>query len=139
MDEWISDEMNRQFLNIYRVDDIVLAMGITKKIAESTGFSEHDSVLLQLVTEEACMNAFEYGFPLGICDFKIAWLVESGIMEITVGQNGEAFELHHDLASQMKCLSRGRGLVLIQGIMDEVKLIPTESYVTLLMRRGRRD
>ena len=134
-----SSEIDRQALIIYRADDIVFAKGITKKIAESAGFSEHDTVLLQLVAEEACMNAFEHGFPLGKFDFEIAWLVEAGIMEITVCQNGEVFELHHDPASKTKFLSHGRGLLLIQGIMDEVKLIPTGSNLTLLMRKGRRD
>ncbi len=128
----------REILVIYKPDDIALAMETTRTIAAQAGFSEHDSILLQLVTEEACMNAFEHGCPAGNCMFKITWLVESDTMEITVCQNGEAFELHNDPASPVKVGSRGRGLVLIQGIMDEVRLIPSGAYVTLSMRRRRR-
>ncbi len=134
----LSEGIYSQILVIYRADDIALAMEITRTIAARAGFSEHDSILLQLVTEEACMNAFEHGCPAGNCMFKITWLVQSDVMEITICQSGEAFELHNDPLSPVKTGSRGRGLVLIKGIMDEVKLIPSGAYVTLLMRRGRR-
>lgn len=134
----LSEGTYGQILNIYKTDDIALAMEITGTIAARTGFSEHDSILLQLVTEEACMNAFEHGCAAGNGVFKISWLVESDIMEITVCQNGEAFELHNELAPPVNGGSRGRGLVLIQGIMDEVRLIPSGAHVTLSMRRRRR-
>lgn len=124
-------------LIIRNADDIVLAMKITKKIADSTGFSENESVLLQLVTEEACMNAFEHGCPCDNCEFLVTWSVEADIMEIRVRQNGEVFNLNNEHPVALKGISRGRGLLLIQGIMDEVKLIPTGAYVTLLMRKGK--
>ncbi|WP_379132023.1 ATP-binding protein [Paenibacillus sp. sgz500958] len=127
----------RETLIVHGSDDIVLAMETTRKIAETAGFSERTSVLLQLVTEEACMNAFEHGCPIGNCEFIVSWVVESEVIEITVRQNGEAYELQHDLPNPIKGTSRGRGLVLIQGIMDEVKLIPTGAYVTLSMRKSR--
>lgn len=125
-----------QILVIYKRNDIALALEITRKIAQISGFSEHEAILLQLVTEEACMNAFEHGSPTDICRFRISWMVESDIMEIKVCQNGGSFELHHEHASPFGL--HGRGLMLIQGIMDEVRLISEGAYLTLLMTKKRR-
>lgn len=127
-----------QILVIHSRNDIALAMETTRRIAVRTEFSEHESILLQLVTEEACMNAFEHGCPSGTCEFRVSWLVESDIMEIRVCQNGESFEMSNEQTEPVKIGSRGRGLVLIQGIMDEVCLIPTGPYVTLSMRKKRK-
>lgn len=134
----LSGKSCKQILIINNAGDIALAMETTKKIAKHTGFTEHESIMLQLVTEEACMNAFEHGHPLGHCDFRISWLVDADTMEIKVCQNGDSFELQNDPVTPVRSGSRGRGLVLIQGIMDEVKLIPSSSYVSLLMRKRRR-
>ncbi|OKP85128.1 hypothetical protein A3844_17920 [Paenibacillus helianthi] len=127
-----------QILVIHSRSDIALAMKTTHRIAMLTEFSDHESILLQLVTEEACMNAFEHGCPSGTCEFRISWLVESDIMEIRVCQNGGSFELSNEPTQPVKIGSRGRGLVLIQGIMDEVRLIPTGPYITLSMRKKRK-
>ncbi|OKP94430.1 ATP-binding protein [Paenibacillus sp. P32E] len=127
-----------QILVIHSRSDIALAMKTTHRIAMLTEFSDHESILLQLVTEEACMNAFEHGCPSGTCEFRISWLVESDIMEIRVCQNGGSFELSNEPNQPVKIGSRGRGLVLIQGIMDEVRLIPTGPYITLSMRKKRK-
>ncbi|WP_379163706.1 ATP-binding protein [Paenibacillus sp. sgz5001063] len=134
----LNDRTYGQILVIHTRSDIALAMETTRRIALLTEFSEHESILLQLVTEEACMNAFEHGCPSGNCEFRVSWLVESDIMEIRVCQNGESFELENEQAQPVKIGSRGRGLVLIQGIMDEVRLIPTGPYITLSMRKKRK-
>ncbi|SEU23579.1 ATP-binding protein [Paenibacillus sp. NFR01] len=131
-----SGEIHTELLIMHNSDDIVKAMDITRSLAELTGFSEHDCVLLQLVTEEACMNAFEHGCPMGNCEFRISWTVDADAMEITVCQSGE-FELQPNREAPLKGGSRGRGLILIQSIMDETRLIPTGIYVSLVMRKGR--
>ncbi|ETT30734.1 ATP-binding protein [Paenibacillus sp. FSL P4-0338] len=132
----LSDKTYGQILVIYNRDDIVLAIKTTRKIAQISGFSEHESILLQLVTEEACMNAFEHGSSSDICRFRVSWLVESDIMEIKVCQSGGSFELHHEQVSPFGL--HGRGMMLIHGIMDEVRLISEDAYVTLYMTKKRR-
>jgi serine/threonine-protein kinase RsbW len=133
----LTEEKYLQIMVIYKFMDIALAMDTTREIAGITGFSEHESILLQLVTEEACMNAFEHGSPSGICSFRIFWRVESDVMEIKVCQHGGGFELHNEVVSPVKAGSHGRGLMLIQGIMDEVRIIPTDACVTLCMRKKK--
>ncbi|MEK4324527.1 ATP-binding protein [Paenibacillus sp. FSL R7-0297] len=132
----VSGRTYGQILVIYRRNDIALAIDITRKIAQISGFSEHESILLQLVTEEACTNAFEHGSSSDICRFRISWLVESDIMEIKVCQNGPSFELHNGEVFPVGL--HGRGLMLIHGIMDDVRLISEGAYVTLYMCKKRR-
>jgi serine/threonine-protein kinase RsbW len=130
-------ERYRQTLNLCCKDDILIAMGITEKLARAARFSDDESILLRLVTEEACMNASEHGTPHGYGNIEVSWLVDSGTMVISVSQNGEEFEIPKGLQANLE--PRGRGLALIQGIMDEIRLIPTGAGVTLWMRIDRRN
>jgi serine/threonine-protein kinase RsbW len=124
-------------MNIGCKEDILVAMETTWEMAHTAEFSEKESILLQLVTEEACMNAIEHGRRLGNGDIEVTWLISPGHMEISVSQNGEGFEIPNTLQANLE--PRGRGLALIQGIMDEIRLIQTGAYVTLWMRKDRRN
>jgi serine/threonine-protein kinase RsbW len=130
-------EKREQAFNIASKEDIIISMGITDEMALAAGFTETDSIFLKLATEEACTNALEHCEGCDNVDVEVNWLVDLDRMEICVCQIGGWFEFPHALQADLA--PRGRGLALIQGIMDEVRLFQTSTHVVFWMRKDRRN
>jgi serine/threonine-protein kinase RsbW len=130
-------EKREHSFNIASKEDILISMGITHEMALAAGFTETESIFLKLATEEACTNAVEHCERFGSIDFDVIWLTELDRMEISVSQKGGWFEFPDALQADLA--PRGRGLALIQGIMDEVRLIQTSTNVVFWMRKDRRN
>jgi serine/threonine-protein kinase RsbW len=111
--------------------DILRAMEITREEAASLGFSPNQIILMQLVTEEACTNACEYGSNEREKPVVVSWRIRDGYFIITVRQTGSVFHIQMD--KEIKLGIRGRGLQLIMRLMDGVKLISKGQYVYLRM------
>jgi serine/threonine-protein kinase RsbW len=126
----------RQAQTISSKEDIMAALEMTKEMAKAADFTEMDSIFLRIATEEACMNAYEHSRGQNDRSIEVTWVITSDSIEISVSQKGGAFEIAalEDPGVRL----RGRGLALIWGIMDEVKLIVAECYVTFWMRKERR-
>jgi serine/threonine-protein kinase RsbW len=130
-------EKREQTFKICTKNDILISMGITHDLALDAGFTETESIFLQLVTEEACTNAMEHCEGFGSIDFDVNWLVELDRMEVSISQKGGWFEFPDALQADLA--PRGRGLAVIQGIMDEVRLIQTSTNVVFWMRKDKRN
>ncbi len=119
---------------IKSAEQIVEAMEITQQFGELAGFNERDILFLQLVTEEACTNAYEYVSSNGIEGFKVSWYVKDGALQIVVTEEGEPYSIEID-ESKENFGMRGRGIQLIVNLMDEVRLESEGQYVSLIMMK----
>jgi serine/threonine-protein kinase RsbW len=115
----------REFVDIRR------AMEITREEAASLGLPPNQILLMQLVTEEACTNAYEYGSNEREKPIVVSWSIRDGYFVITVRQTGSVF--HIEMDKEIKQGIRGRGLLLITRLMDGVKLFSKGQYVYLRM------
>lgn len=114
--------------------DIIESIEITEKIASSVGFDEKDQLFLKLVTEEACMNSYEYIQANGIEFFNIYWKKEINYIKIILKQKGKTFNLHFN--ETINKGERGRGLKLIFGLVDRVLLSEEDEYITFSMEKS---
>lgn len=117
--------------------DICRAMQITAIEAAKAGFEEDQIVLLQLATEEACANACEYA-QAGNDPVFVTWREHEGSFMITVRQTGHPFPLEVPQWTGVNTSARGRGLLLILYLMDEVRQLRRHPYVYLRMAKSMR-
>lgn len=118
-------------------DGIYNAIKLTEKLALDHGFSFRDAMKLQLVTEEACTNSFEYCLRENIPSFSVKWKLAEGSAEITVRQRGCVFPLAQREETGLGL--RGRGITLILNLMDKVEVREDSEYVELYMRKRKGD
>lgn len=112
--------------------DICRAMQITAIEAAKAGFDPGQVALLQLATEEACANASEYA-QTDKDPIFVTWRACGGSFTITVRQTGHPFPLAYPPRPEANTGARGRGLLLILHVMDEVKQLRRHPYVYLRM------
>lgn len=114
--------------------DIIQAMEFTEKIASRIGFHSNDRLLLKLITEEACMNAYEYCKTTKQNHFHIYWFHIKEELTILIIHKGENFriDLNHD---EVNYGPRGRGLQLIVNIMDQVDVQVHGEYIEFSMKK----
>lgn len=118
-------------------DDIYEAMQCTKSVANEFGYSANLILKLQLVTEEACMNAYEYCGKQKYSSFNIKWHVDENSFEIFVIQIGGLFPLiKKEDANQG---ARGRGLTLIMNLMDYVSVSQEGPFVVLYIKKNKEE
>lgn len=115
--------------------DICQALDITSEVAYSAGFSGKESLLLCLAIEEACTNAYEYVTRNGQESFQISWTDFPDRMVMEVTEPGDCFSI--TLRQEMSDEPRGRGIQLILGIMDEVRLNFTNSSLSVVMEKHK--
>lgn len=115
-------------------EDILTAMSITRELARITGFPEKEILFLQLATEEACTNAFEYSDKQTNDPVKVTWSIFRRNFELIVTQRGSSFSLVQ--RNEVNIGLRGRGLQLISHLMDEVRIEPREEMVSLYMKKS---
>lgn len=122
-------------LQVKKIDDIFQAMDITDEIAQETGFLQYDILFLRLVTEEACMNAYEYCQHTEQQGFFISWdKKQEDCLTIFVKHKGKRFNII-PYENEVNQGDRGRGLKLIVNLMDHVHVAENGEYVELIMRK----
>jgi anti-sigma regulatory factor (Ser/Thr protein kinase) len=94
---------------------------------EVAGASTDDSQAIQLACHEACSNAIEHGYRFGDAELEVEAELCDGEVVISIQDHGSWRE-HRDT-------NRGRGLPLIEGLMDSVEVSPGEEGTTVEMRR----
>jgi GAF domain-containing protein len=109
---------------------IVSAMATTERLALQLGFSEQESAMLKLAVDEACTNALRHG-KVEAC--QLYWNVSPLSMEIVLYQEGELFSIvRRELPSHAV---DGRGILLIQSIMDDTILYDNGGQTELRMAK----
>jgi len=122
-------------LLVKKKDDIYQAMGITDETAQKMGFPQYDILFLRLVTEEACMNAYEYCQNTKQPGFLIGWETHNDeSLTIFIKHRGKKFNVNV-LNNEVNQGLRGRGLQLIVNLMDHVHVEENGEYVELIMRK----
>lgn len=121
-------------LLVKKADDISHAMDVTDEIANEIGFIHYDILFLRLVTEEACMNAYEYCQKTNQQGFWICWdHNQKDNLSILVKHLGKKFAITP--MNEANRGLRGRGLQLIVNLMDYVQVRESGEYVELVMRK----
>lgn len=109
------------------------ALANTRKLAKECNLEEKDVLFLQLATEEACSNAYEYCKTNEKDYFSVIWNIDDHYFHITVLHEGEPFVLKR--TEEVNYTTKGRGLQLILNIMDEVKVRVKGNIVQLIMSK----
>ncbi|HHY71749.1 MAG TPA: ATP-binding protein [Bacillus bacterium] len=126
---------DKHCLKVRTADDIFQAMDVTDKIATHMGFLHYDRLFLRLVTEEACMNAYEYCQHTNQSGFFTCWdKSQQNILTIFTKHKGKKYNISL-FANEVNHSLRGRGLQLIVNLMDHVHLEENGGYVKLVMQK----
>lgn len=94
---------------------------------EDSGVSAGDAHDVLLACGEACSNAVEHAYSAAAADFEASFAREDGSITITVRDFGSWRE--------GRGAARGRGLGLMQALMDEVKVEPGPEGTLVTLRR----
>ncbi|UJF32881.1 ATP-binding protein [Paenibacillus hexagrammi] len=78
---------------ITSITEILEAMQVSMEYSREAGFTGSKPHLVQLITEEACTNAWEYQAAAGRFGFEIQWYLDDMSLEITVFQQEGCFAL----------------------------------------------
>jgi PAS domain S-box-containing protein len=95
------------------------------------GASEEDVEVAQMACHEACSNAIEHGYGFGEGSFTIDGRLENGKVVLEVSDRGEWIE-----RPEGGLPHRGRGLALIEALMDAVQLSHDGHGTKVRMERG---
>jgi PAS domain S-box-containing protein len=96
----------------------------------SAGVAERDVELIQIACHEACSNAIEHAYDFGEGTFAIEAAVEDGKVIVQVSDDGHWVE-----RPEGRLPRRGRGLALIEALMDDVEISHDDDGTTLRMQR----
>jgi serine/threonine-protein kinase RsbW len=116
---------------INKEEDIVTAIEITDEISKNLGFEEKDQLFLRLVTEEACVNAYENVSSLEEKSIYMDWCKYDNYFGIKIWHVGKTFQPKSYQGVNIG--PRGRGLHLIVSLMDRVRVEQEGEYVILYM------
>jgi PAS domain S-box-containing protein len=95
------------------------------------GASEKDVEVAQMACHEACSNAIEHGYGFGDGTFTIDGRLENGKVVLEVADSGHWIE-----RPEGGLPHRGRGLALIEAVMDAVQLSHDGAGTTVRMEKG---
>ena len=96
-----------------------------------SGASEEDVEIAQMACHEACSNAIEHGYGFGEGSFTIDAHMENGKVVLEVADQGSWIERPEGALPH-----RGRGLALMEALMDAVQLTHEDGGTTVRMERG---
>jgi serine phosphatase RsbU (regulator of sigma subunit)/anti-sigma regulatory factor (Ser/Thr protein kinase) len=94
---------------------------------EVAGADTEEIRAIQLACHEACSNVIEHAYRFGEDQLEVEAALREGEVAITIRDRGGWREPRES--------NRGRGLPLIEGLMDEVEVSPGRSGTTVVMRR----
>jgi PAS domain S-box-containing protein len=95
------------------------------------GASQEDVEIAQMACHEACSNAIEHGYGFGEGSFTIDARMENGKVVMEVTDHGTWIE-----RAEGGLPHRGRGLALMEALMDAVQLSHDGGGTTVRMERG---
>jgi anti-sigma regulatory factor (Ser/Thr protein kinase) len=95
-----------------------------------TGATEEEVEVVQMACHEACSNAIEHGYGFGEGSFTIDAQMDDGTVVLEVRDHGTWIE-----RGEGNLPYRGRGLGLIEAMMDSVELIHNGDGTTVQMER----
>jgi anti-sigma regulatory factor (Ser/Thr protein kinase) len=96
-----------------------------------SGASKEDVEIAQMACHEACANAIEHAYAFGDGTFTIDGRLENGKVVLEVSDNGEWID-----RPEGGLPHRGRGLHLMETLMDAVQLRHDGEGTTVRMERG---
>jgi PAS domain S-box-containing protein len=96
-----------------------------------SGASEEDVEIAQMACHEACSNAIEHGYGFGEGSFTIDARMENGKVVLEVSDRGTWIE-----RPEGGLPHRGRGLALMEALMDAVQLSHDGHGTKVRMERG---
>ncbi|PKK91246.1 MAG: hypothetical protein CVV64_05605 [Candidatus Wallbacteria bacterium HGW-Wallbacteria-1] len=109
---------------------------LTQEIGQKTALDMKDMFQLELVMDEACMNAVDHGSSINPeMKFQVCFRIEKTRIVILVRDfGGKPFnpEYFERLAEKKTWGSGGRGIHIIKQIMDEVMFFQRPGESTLL-------
>lgn len=92
-----------------------------------SGATDQDIYEISVATAEACANSIEHAYQAADAHLEVDARVREGEVSITVRDWGRW--------RPPRGKHRGRGLLLMQGLMDGVQVTPTDQGTTVQMRR----
>ena len=111
-----------------------------QSIARSLGFSEETAADIELSVAEAVANAIEHGSPRRDRDaVMIVCRVTGDKLIVDVEDNGPGFELPRRNHRWELLDERGRGLKLIQHLMDKVNVCQTANGCRITMAKKNKQ
>jgi PAS domain S-box-containing protein len=96
-----------------------------------SGASEEDVEIAQMACHEACSNAIEHGYGFGEGSFTIDAQMENGKVMLEVSDHGSWID-----RPEGGLPHRGRGIALMEALMDAVQLTHGGDGTTVRMERG---
>jgi anti-sigma regulatory factor (Ser/Thr protein kinase) len=96
-----------------------------------SGASEEDVEIAQMACHEACSNAIEHGYAFGEGSFTIDAHVENGKVVLEVSDSGSWID-----RPEGGLPHRGRGIALMEALMDAVQLSHDGAGTRVRMERG---
>jgi anti-sigma regulatory factor (Ser/Thr protein kinase) len=111
------------------------ARAFASAAAERFGLDESDRHDFTLAASEAVANAIEHGRPCG--DGTIHVWVSLGACTLTLGVR-DAGRFVADPPSNDPLRTRGRGLMMMSGLVDELALRRVEQYTQVELSKRRR-
>jgi serine phosphatase RsbU (regulator of sigma subunit)/anti-sigma regulatory factor (Ser/Thr protein kinase) len=114
------------------------ANGILRAFLEEQGLDESELFNLELCLAEACNNAVQHAGQAGTHALISAEAVcHTSAVELRVTDHTPGFELKTKQSTLSPHLENGRGLFIIQSLMDEVHYLRGADRNTLFMRKSR--
>ena len=110
------------------IESIPLMRRILGRWLDEAGATRADIEDLMLASAEAAANAIEhaYGLAPGVVELR-AWTAKDGAVKVTIRDFGNW--------RRPRGTHRGRGLVLMEGLADDVEVIQTEEGTTVELSR----
>ena len=97
------------------------------RFLQAAGASEQERFDITLTVSEAAMNAIEHAYGPADAEFELEARASGGEVEITVRDSG--------VWRERRGTERGRGLSIIDGMMDDVEVSPGPRGTSVRMRR----
>jgi anti-sigma regulatory factor (Ser/Thr protein kinase) len=94
---------------------------------KQTGACQEDVYAIKVACGEACANAIEHAYRPGDAAFRL---------EATLGQDAVQIVVHdYGTWREQRGVDRGRGLALMEALMDSIELAPSATGTTVRLRR----
>src|SRR4051812_19849832 len=115
-----------------------VATRILRAFLAEQGLDESEQFNCELCLAEACNNAVQYVTNAG-AKFSVAAeaIVHAASVELRVTDRTPGFDLREKPGALSPDRENGRGLFIIQSLMDEVRYLRGTDENTLIMRKAR--
>lgn len=105
-------------------ESVALARGLLDGVAADVDLPETEWEDFRLAVSEACANAVLHGSPLGaLSRFHICCELRERQLVVEVRDEGHGFEVHGPTPLPTGYVERGRGIFLMQRMVDQVEFV----------------